>query len=102
MKITENDVGKKVLLRNNIIGKITIFDKSHMPIYVSHDIGSSFITTGSWHYPDGRYSNPHAEGYDIVGFLEEKKENKCDHKWKCYLGLSESFYYCTKCDVKKF
>lgn len=29
----------------------------------------------------------------------EKKE--CDHQWKNYHGLNESFEYCTVCDVKK-
>lgn len=27
--------------------------------------------------------------------------NSCQHKWKSYQGLNESFDYCTICDVKK-
>lgn len=26
---------------------------------------------------------------------------KCNHKWKKYVGLSESFTYCEVCDAKK-
>ena len=27
--------------------------------------------------------------------------NSCDHQWKTYTGLNETFTYCTICDVKK-
>lgn len=28
-------------------------------------------------------------------------KEECDHKWKSYTGLRESFEYCEKCDIKK-
>lgn len=33
----------------------------------------------------------------------EKVESKkgCDHSWKSYVGLSESFHYCEHCDEKR-
>ena len=27
--------------------------------------------------------------------------NKCNHEWKLYTGLQESFEYCEACDAKK-
>lgn len=45
-------------------------------------------------------------GYDftIKGFNSDSSEPSkpvCHHEWKNYLGLSESFDYCTKCGIKK-
>lgn len=31
----------------------------------------------------------------------ESKSAVCFHEWKNYLGLNESFDYCTKCGIKK-
>lgn len=30
-----------------------------------------------------------------------KRHEECNHKWKFYYGLIDSFEYCTKCDIKK-
>lgn len=99
--IKEEDVGRLVLLKNNIKGKITIFDQSNMPVFVKHAPESGSPVIGSWHYIDGTYSNGSLGGYDIVCFLDEKP-SICKHEWKDYLGLSESFKYCIKCDEKKY
>lgn len=105
-KITKEDIGRKVLMKNNIEGVIKIFDNSTMPVYVRHDVQRSFLVTGTWHYTDGTYSNRNMEHYDIVCFLEDGNQkinkNECRHEWKDYLGLSESFRYCTKCDKKEY
>lgn len=31
----------------------------------------------------------------------EKNEFKCEHNWKNYVGFTESFTYCIKCDEKR-
>lgn len=33
--------------------------------------------------------------------LPQPAFENCDHTWKSYTGLSETFDYCTKCDQKK-
>jgi hypothetical protein len=108
MNITKDDLGKYVILKNNIKGKITIVDDSTMPIFVRHDPGKSYLVNGTWHYTDGRYSNRNMEEYDIVSFTDEyeipnKKPSiyNCKHEWEYYLGLSQEFYYCKICDKKK-
>ena len=33
-------------------------------------------------------------------FLTPVKNNQCDHEWKSYVGFTECFKYCTKCNEK--
>lgn len=41
------------------------------------------------------------EAWESVTKSIKKDPDKCDHVWKSYTGLNESFEYCIKCDVKK-
>jgi hypothetical protein len=34
-------------------------------------------------------------------FIEVDNTSGCEHVWKEYVGLRESFTFCTKCDIKK-
>ena len=33
--------------------------------------------------------------------LDEYKSEKCQHEWVNYVGLTECFQYCKKCDEKR-
>lgn len=102
LKITEKDIGRKVLLKDNTEGIITIFDGSNAPVFVRHKNSEAH---GTWHFDDGKAISDTNSKYTIICFLDEPiaySRNKCySHNWKYYLGLSESFYYCTKCDAKR-
>lgn len=39
--------------------------------------------------------------WDSTRFELLKKEESCNHTWKEYIGLTESFKYCTLCDEKE-
>lgn len=41
------------------------------------------------------------ETWESFAKSTKKDPSKCDHAWKSYTGLNESFEYCIKCDVKK-
>lgn len=41
------------------------------------------------------------EGADIKIFYENPKTNGCFHQYKKYVGFTDIFSYCVKCDQKK-
>lgn len=39
---------------------------------------------------------------DMFGDYDSKKiVTECNHLWKEYLGFTEKYFYCTKCDKKE-
>lgn len=40
------------------------------------------------------------EGF-VLRWDYESDDSSCKHNWKNYLGFTESFKYCTKCDEKR-
>lgn len=46
------------------------------------------------------YYLPGIKNKDYATLKKEAELKSCNHEWKQYLGLSESFQYCTKCDKK--
>lgn len=34
--------------------------------------------------------------------LKPAQSKECQHEWKHYMGLTEVYHYCTKCDKKRF
>lgn len=58
-------------------------------------------------------------GYVLISILDKRLQNtnsayadmkketgyiphvECDHSWKSYVGMVETFTYCTKCDMKE-
>ena len=46
-----------------------------------------------------RWCMPYLDQLDETGGFETKP---CSHTWKPYVGLTETFSYCTKCDTKDF
>jgi hypothetical protein len=39
--------------------------------------------------------------YAILKMYEGVIEIKCSHDWKEYIGFTERYNYCTKCDTKE-
>ncbi len=65
-----------------------------------------------WHESGFRDFATLAEFYESIGWVEvyDTKPNEfigapqqpiCNHEYKRYLGLNETFEYCVKCDLKK-
>jgi hypothetical protein len=77
MRITKEDIGRKVILRNGQTTVIDFFYKSSWPVKTSYD---------SWHRIDGKIFSTAESPEDIVSFLEnnsiqgKKLENKMTKK----------------------
>jgi hypothetical protein len=49
-----------------------------------------------------KFMNEHEVSYDFYlnGYTYWKKQTKCNHEWVEYIGFTERYDYCKKCDLK--
>lgn len=52
--------------------------------------GSDWLPDDDWY---------ESEEWDAFDILFDKKD-ECNHQWEWYEGITDKYYYCTKCDEK--
>ncbi len=51
-----------------------------------------YYTQDGYYNPDRSWDNP---------FGDSSKPKECEHEWKQYVGFTETYTYCKKCDKKE-
>lgn len=78
---------------------------SHLPnsdVYqLQGHTGTTIVVSAEFLYNYGKILATSED--DFVGdfWAPSPWPTECRHEWKIYEGLTESYYYCTKCDEKR-
>jgi hypothetical protein len=80
-----------------LIGELYTVTRDTYPIAIEIISTGDRFTLNEFDYI--RWCMPYLDQLDETGRLETKP---CSHTWKPYIGLTETFSYCTKCDTKDF
>lgn len=88
---------KKVIPRSNKPKRGVILDKYYGPdgseyYHISWDSGGSEFRLASIADIDLDFDLPYGVSNTV---------NKCNHRWKTYVGFTESYEYCELCNAKR-
>jgi hypothetical protein len=92
-------VGDKIVSKRGARYVVTGVDTNQDLYTVSIDIGNNNNVFTNWRasHLDLNYRLVTETDLPVGCPVTEK----CIHDWKEYIGLNETFIYCTKCDAKK-
>jgi len=88
------------LLRGTIVGT-TYSPAFDLMLKVSFDCNTFEITPSELEIWEEESAQQLIPGLEDTFKAWGNSSNECDHKWKTYQGLQETYEYCSKCDKKR-